>query len=32
MHLEYDWLLVWQLRGSLVLLLRTGTHSDLFGR
>ena len=30
-HIEPDWLLVWNEDESTVTLVRTGTHSDLFG-
>lgn len=30
-HLEADWLLVWRETGEELILVRTGTHSDLFG-
>ncbi len=30
-HIEPDWLLIWQLEGDQLKLVRTGTHSDLFG-
>ena len=30
-HLEPDWLLVWNLREDALVLVRTGSHSDLFG-
>ncbi|MDE2901338.1 MAG: type II toxin-antitoxin system YafQ family toxin [Chloroflexota bacterium] len=29
-HVEPDWLLIWATEQDTVLLLRTGTHSDLF--
>ena len=30
-HIEPDWLLVWDDDGNTVTLVRTGTHSDIFG-
>ena len=30
-HIENDWLLVWSEDDTTVTLMRTGTHSDLFG-
>ena len=30
-HIEPDWLLVYRIEGSELCLIRTGTHSDLFG-
>lgn len=30
-HIEPDWLLVFEMRDDHIMLLRTGTHSDLFG-
>ena len=30
-HIEPDWLLIWDRQGDAVVLVRTGTHSDLFG-
>ena len=30
-HIEPDWLLIWGSDGESVTLVRTGTHSDLFG-
>ena len=30
-HLEADWLLIWRSRDDALVLVRTGTHSDLFG-
>jgi len=30
-HIEPDWLLVYEVRGADLFLLRLGTHSDLFG-
>jgi mRNA interferase YafQ len=29
-HIEADWLLIYQVTDDEVILLRTGTHSDLF--
>ena len=29
-HLKPDWLLIYKIIGSKLILLRTGTHSDLF--
>ena len=29
-HVEPDWLLIYRIRGDVVELTRTGTHSDLF--
>ena len=29
-HLEYDWLLVYEIRDEEVVLVRTGSHTDLF--
>lgn len=29
-HLEPDWLLIYSIDGNNLILLRTGTHSDLF--
>lgn len=29
-HLEYDWLLVYEIRDDEVILVRTGSHADLF--
>lgn len=31
LHIEPDWLLLYQVSESELLLARTGTHSDLFG-
>ena len=33
-HLQPDWLLVWQFAGEglVLILIDTGTHSDIFGR
>lgn len=30
-HIEADWLLIYKLNPSEICLVRTGTHSDLFG-
>lgn len=30
-HIEPDWLLVWDDAGDALVLVRTGTHADLFG-
>jgi mRNA interferase YafQ len=30
-HIEPDWLLIYELAHSEVVLIRTGTHADLFG-
>ncbi len=30
-HIEPDWLLVYRIEGSELCLVRTGTHTDLFG-
>ncbi len=30
-HIEPDWLLIYRISGSELCLIRTGTHSDLFG-
>ena len=30
-HIENDWLLVWDEDDTTVTLIRTGTHSDIFG-
>lgn len=30
-HLEPDWLLIWTQEADVLVLTRTGTHSDLFG-
>lgn len=30
-HIEPDWLLIWEEDENSVTLIRTGTHSDLFG-
>ncbi|MBX9782684.1 MAG: type II toxin-antitoxin system YafQ family toxin [Chitinophagaceae bacterium] len=29
-HIQPDWLLIWYVSGSEIVLTRTGTHSDLF--
>ena len=29
-HIEPDWLLIWDHRDDALILVRTGTHSDLF--
>ena len=29
-HIESDWLLIWHRRDDTLVLVRTGTHSDLF--
>lgn len=29
-HIESDWLVIYQVKGSELHLVRTGTHSDLF--
>jgi len=29
-HIESDWLLIYKLQGHMMILERTGTHSDLF--
>ena len=31
-HIEPDWLLVWEQENDTLILVRTGTHSDLFDR
>jgi mRNA interferase YafQ len=31
-HLEPDWLLIYEVNEEELILIRTGTHSDLFGR
>jgi mRNA interferase YafQ len=31
-HIEPDWLLIYERTDSELILVRTGTHSDLFGR
>ena len=30
-HIEPDWLLIWDETETAVVLIRTGTHADLFG-
>jgi len=30
-HIESDWLLIYELAQNEVILIRTGTHADLFG-
>jgi mRNA interferase YafQ len=30
-HLEGDWLLIYRIEGNALCLVRTGSHSDLFG-
>ncbi len=30
-HIEPDWLLIWGYRDDALVLVRTGTHTDLFG-
>jgi mRNA interferase YafQ len=30
-HIEPDWLLIYELAQSEIVLIRTGTHADLFG-
>lgn len=30
-HIQPDWLLIYRVEGSELVLYRTGTHSDLFG-
>ena len=30
-HIEPDWLLIWNRQEDALVLVRTGTHSDLFG-
>lgn len=30
-HLSPDWLLIYRVEGDVLMLYRTGTHSDLFG-
>ena len=30
-HIEPDWLLIYQIGTTRIVLVRTGTHSDLFG-
>ncbi|MCG6195532.1 type II toxin-antitoxin system YafQ family toxin [Leptospira sp. FAT2] len=29
-HIEPDWLLIYKIEGNIIILERTGTHSDLF--
>jgi mRNA interferase YafQ len=29
-HIEPNWLLIWQIEDNELILIRTGTHSDLF--
>ena len=29
-HLEYDWLLIYEIKDEEVILVRTGSHTDLF--
>lgn len=29
-HIEPDWLLIWENREDMLVLIRTGTHTDLF--
>lgn len=29
-HIQSDWLLIYKLQSNLIILVRTGTHSDLF--
>lgn len=29
-HVKADWLIIWKVSGDEILLVRTGTHSDLF--
>ncbi len=31
-HIEPDWLLIYRVEGNDLMLYRTGTHSDLFGK
>ncbi len=31
-HIEPDWLLIYRVEGNALMLYRTGTHSDLFGK
>ena len=31
-HIAPDWLLVYRIEGNRLMLYRTGTHSDLFGK
>ena len=30
-HIEANWLLIWHVTENVLVLVRTGTHSDLFG-
>jgi mRNA interferase YafQ len=30
-HIEPDWLLIWDETETILILVRTGTHADLFG-
>ena len=30
LHLEPDWLLIYKIEGQAVIMVRTGTHSDIF--
>lgn len=30
LHIESDWLLIYRIAGPIIILERTGTHSDLF--
>ena len=30
-HIEPDWLLIWHVRDDALVLIRTGSHADLFG-
>lgn len=30
-HVEPDWLMIWHDSGDALILVRTGTHADLFG-
>ncbi|MYK57872.1 MAG: type II toxin-antitoxin system YafQ family toxin, partial [Rhodospirillaceae bacterium] len=30
-HIEPDWLLIWRIDDDSLVLIRTGTHADLFG-
>ncbi len=32
LHLEPDWLLIYEIRGDILGLARTGTHADIFGK
>ena len=29
-HIEFDWLLIWKYDNNDIILVRTGTHADLF--